>query len=226
MTFRRISESEAELHQPPTPTFHLEELDSFQADRPHYIDLTFRCKPHQHVFKYGYIGLFWATYIDAPENKSIYFRDDKGWVQYCTQTHYDESTVRYVADKLELTFTPGTRPMLYKDSVAAALQRSALLRPLRFAPIHPDVRSDRRDTLLAFASGGGPPSATKRLGTGNSSFPSMPWPRIQLPGAGAFIVSAARVMELSRNLKIGRASIAIRIAISWIPTLHGCTNRR
>ena len=110
MTFTKISESEAGLHQPETPTFHLESWTRFKLAAPHYIDVTFRCKPRQHVFAHGYIGLFWASYIDAPENKSIYFRDDKGWVQFCTQTHYDESTVLHVGDKTELKFTPDTRP--------------------------------------------------------------------------------------------------------------------
>jgi len=66
MTFTKISGSEAELHQPPTPTFHLESWTRFKLVAPHYIDMLFRCKPHQHVFTNGYIGLFWATYIDAP----------------------------------------------------------------------------------------------------------------------------------------------------------------
>ena len=78
MTFRKISESEAELHQPPTPTFFLESWTRFKMTAPHSIDFTFRCKAHQHVVTHGDIGLFWASYIDAPESKSIYFRDDKG----------------------------------------------------------------------------------------------------------------------------------------------------
>src|SRR2546422_5575789 len=45
MTFTKISESEAELHQPPTPTFHLESWTRFKLVAPHYIDLAFRCKP-------------------------------------------------------------------------------------------------------------------------------------------------------------------------------------
>jgi hypothetical protein len=121
MTFTKISESEAVLHQPPTPTFHLESWTRFKLVAPHYIDMTFRCKPHQHVFTNGYIGLFWASYIDAPENKSIYFRDDKGWLQLCTQMHNDESTVLHVNDKTTLKFAPDTRPTLFKS-----------LSPLRF----------------------------------------------------------------------------------------------
>jgi len=115
ITFTKISDSEAELHQEPTPTFFLESWTRFKLVAPHYIDFTYRCRPHQHSFRNGYIGLFWASYIDAPENKSIYFRDAKDWVQLCTQGHNDESTVRHVDDAVELKFAPGTRDTLYKN---------------------------------------------------------------------------------------------------------------
>jgi hypothetical protein len=38
MTFRRLSEDEAELHQPPTPAFHLESRTRFKLVAPHYMD--------------------------------------------------------------------------------------------------------------------------------------------------------------------------------------------
>jgi hypothetical protein len=161
MTFTKISDSEAELHQAPTPTFHLESWTRFKLIAPHYIDLTFRCKPHQHAFTHGYIGLFWASYIDNPENKSIYFRDDKGWVQLCTQTHNDQSTVLHVADKTQLEFKSDTKPMLYKN-----------FSPLRFSdPLyyglfdsHQYILMFERSEGIRFAhspSAGGPPSATE-----------------------------------------------------------------
>ena len=161
MTLTKISDNEAEIHQQETPTFHLESWTRFKLVAPHYIDFTFRCKPCQHVFKHGYIGLFWASYIDAPENKSIYFRDDKGWVQLCTQTHANQSTVVSVDNKVELKFTPGTREMLYKT-----------FSPLRFSdPVyyglfgtHQYILMFDRTDGIRFAhspSGGGPPSATE-----------------------------------------------------------------
>jgi hypothetical protein len=161
MTFTRISETEAELHQPPTPTFHLESWTRFKLVAPHYLDLTFRCKPHQHVFRHGYLGLFWASYIDAPENKAIYFRDDQGWVQFCTQTHYNQSTVLHVGDRTELKFTPSNRQTLYRN-----------LSPLRFTdPLYYGhfgthlyiLMFDRTDGIRFShsPSGGGPPSATE-----------------------------------------------------------------
>src|SRR5206468_8932644 len=50
MTFRRVSATEAELHQPPTPTFHLESWTRFRLVAPHYLDFHFLCVPTQHAF--------------------------------------------------------------------------------------------------------------------------------------------------------------------------------
>jgi hypothetical protein len=121
MTFRRLSATEAELHQPPTPTFHLESWTRFTLQAPHYLDMHFRFRPTQHVFTHGYLGLFWASYINAPEDRSIYFRHGGTWQQLCTQRHNDESTVRHRDDALELRFSDGYPDALYRH-----------LSPLRF----------------------------------------------------------------------------------------------
>ncbi len=121
MSFHKLSDSAAELHQPPTPTFHLESWTRFELVAPHSIEMTFRFVPTQHAFEYGYIGLFWANYINAPEDKSIYFRNDGSWQQLCSQRHNDESTVRHRDDHLELKFRAGLGDALYKN-----------LSPLRF----------------------------------------------------------------------------------------------
>ena len=115
--------------------------------------------PHQHVFRYDYIGIFWASYINAPENKSIYFRDAKGWVQYCTQEHNDESTVRHTDDTLKLRFTEVPQQTLYKN-----------FSPLRFSDpfytgyfgTHQWILMFDRNDGIRFShspSSGGPPSA-------------------------------------------------------------------
>src|SRR5262245_48764888 len=121
MTFRRVSGGEAELHQPPTPTFHLESWTRFALRPPHYVDLHFRFRPTQHAFTHGYVGLFWASYLNAPEDKSLYFRGGGLWQQLCTQRHNDQSTVRHREDKLELRFGKGYPEALYRN-----------LSPLRF----------------------------------------------------------------------------------------------
>jgi hypothetical protein len=115
MEFKKLSATEAELHQPPTPTFHLESWTRFALVAPHYIDMTFRCMPTQHVFAHGYIGLFWASYIHGPEDKSIYFRNGGLWQQLCTQRHNDESTVRHRDDTIELKFSPKLGDALYRN---------------------------------------------------------------------------------------------------------------
>ncbi len=115
MSFKKLSDTAAELHQPPTPTFFLESWTRFELVAPHYIDMTFRFVPTQHAFEYGYIGLFWANYINAPEDKSIYFRNGGIWHQLCSQRHNDESTVRHRDDRLELKFRAGMGDALYKN---------------------------------------------------------------------------------------------------------------
>jgi len=120
MSFRQISESEAELHQPPTPTFHVESWTRFRLVAPHYLDMSFRCVAHEPVFPRGYLALFWASYINAPADKSIYFpgglEGQKNlWTQFCTQWHNDQSTVRHRDDTFEMTFPPGPPDALFKN---------------------------------------------------------------------------------------------------------------
>jgi hypothetical protein len=120
MTFKRLSDSAAELHQAPTPVHHLESWTTFELVAPHYIDMTFRCRATQHSFDHGYIGLFWASYINAPADKSLYFRGGlenqrDSWSQFCTQAHNDESTLRHRDDDFALTFGPIRRDTLYRN---------------------------------------------------------------------------------------------------------------
>jgi hypothetical protein len=120
MSLISISESEAELHQPPTPTFQVESWTRFKLVAPHYLDVSFRCVAHKAVFPRGYLTLFWASYINAPVDKSIYFlggKDDQKelWTQFCTQWHNDQSTVRHRSDDFEMTFPEGGREKLFKS---------------------------------------------------------------------------------------------------------------
>ena len=120
MTFRKVNAVTAELHQPPTPNFHMESWTTFTLEAPHYIDFEFRCKPHQHVHERGWFGIFWASYINAPLDKSMYFRGgwrakEDMWMQLCTQEHDDESTVLAQGDDFKLTWLEGSRDALFKN---------------------------------------------------------------------------------------------------------------
>ncbi|MSR53157.1 MAG: hypothetical protein EXS09_07675 [Gemmataceae bacterium] len=115
MEFKKISATEAELHQAPTATFFLESWTTFKLVEPHYIDFTFRCKPTQHAFKRGYIGLFWASYINAPDDKSMYLRGKTSWLQHCTPAHNALSTVLHEKESFEMTFARDHRDTLYMN---------------------------------------------------------------------------------------------------------------
>jgi hypothetical protein len=120
MTLQRISATEAELHQPPTPAFQVESWTRFRLVAPHYLEMDFRCRAHRDVFPRGYLSLFWASYMDAPADKSLYFLGgldaQKGlWTQFCTQWHNDQSTVRHRDDSFVMTFPAGGRDALFKS---------------------------------------------------------------------------------------------------------------
>lgn len=120
MFLSQIGEAEAELHQPPTPAFQVESWTRFRLVAPHYLEMDFRCRPHMDVFPRGYLSLFWASYLNAPEDKSLYFLgglDDQRdhWTQFCTQWHNDQSTVRHRDDTFEMTFPEGGRDTLFKS---------------------------------------------------------------------------------------------------------------
>ena len=115
MYFRRLSDVEAELYQPPTPTFQLESWTHFKFVEPYYIDISFRFIAHRNVFKGNYIGLFWASYINAPLDKSIYFQDKNlNWTQFCTQKHNEQRTVRHIDDEKQLTFSSNYGDALFR----------------------------------------------------------------------------------------------------------------
>lgn len=120
MTFAKLSDTECELHQPPTPMFRVESRTRFKLTAPHYLDLTFRATAHQHVFPRGWMGLFWASYLNAPDDKSLYFLgglegQPATWTQLCTQWHGDQSTVRHRNDRLVLEFEDPSKEALFKS---------------------------------------------------------------------------------------------------------------
>lgn len=99
MEFQRLSETKAELRQPPTPVYGVESRTVFELREPYYLDMTYRAIPRRGEFTGGFLGIFWASYMNGPQDKSIYFLqagstlDKPQWVQFATQTHGRESTV-------------------------------------------------------------------------------------------------------------------------------------
>jgi hypothetical protein len=112
MYFERLSDTAAELHQPTTPYFGVESWTRFELKEPYYIDVAFRCVPRKKM-EGGFLGVFWASYMNGPLNKSIYFLnagstlDAPQWQQFCTQHHDHFSTVRHESDDGTIAFQEG-----------------------------------------------------------------------------------------------------------------------
>ncbi|MBN2329763.1 MAG: hypothetical protein JXR73_21660 [Candidatus Omnitrophica bacterium] len=119
MTFRKTGEHSAELHQPPTPVWQVESTTVFRLSDPYYIDVTVHCIPRKDHFQGGALGLFWASYINSPLNKSVYFLrpngDNQVWQQFCTQFHDHDSTIKHINDSFEWVFDPQAPTRLFTE---------------------------------------------------------------------------------------------------------------
>jgi hypothetical protein len=113
MTLRRLSSTTIELRQSPTPRSAVESTTRFQVVPPHYIDVEFRCVARDLTyFQHGYLGLFWASYIHAPEDIRMHFRgrgpgdSQSRWISAHTAEHGVASTHRGLADPGDVFFAP------------------------------------------------------------------------------------------------------------------------
>jgi len=99
MEFLRLGDTKAELRQSATPVYGVESRTVFELREPYYLDMSYRAIPRRDDYAGGFLGIFWASYINGPQDKSIYFLqgestlDKPQWAQLATQAHGRESTV-------------------------------------------------------------------------------------------------------------------------------------
>ncbi len=161
MTTHRVSDTAVELYQPPTSHYGMESWTRFELKEPYYIDFTFRCIPRKDVFEGGFFGVFWASYINAPINKSMYFLgpgaslEKPHWLQLCTQAHDRDSTVRHESDPDAIAL-PGKNASLF-DSLS----------PLRYS--EPFFYGRFRDMALIYIFHPGPNIRFAHSPSGGSS---------------------------------------------------------
>jgi hypothetical protein len=92
MELRIISPYVVELHQPPSFLHGLESCQRYELLKDGTIQLTVEAVARQKSFRYGYINLFWASYIQQPESLDIHFPGPAGWLQGTTPEHGKLST--------------------------------------------------------------------------------------------------------------------------------------
>jgi hypothetical protein len=123
MSFKQLSATSAELHQPPTPVYKTESWTRFDVKGPHYIDMDFRVVAREDVYQGGVLGVFWASYMNAPEDKSLYFLragstlDEPQWEQFSTQQHGVHSSLRHEADDFEVEWQPPNDLLYASDAL-------------------------------------------------------------------------------------------------------------
>ena len=99
MELRIVGPYTVELYQAPTGNCHLESCGRYVLLEDGAIEYTFECIPHAGDYRNGYIGLFWASYIQSPEDKAVTFKgrlrgtnDAASWVKGVTPHHGTDST--------------------------------------------------------------------------------------------------------------------------------------
>lgn len=119
MTLRRINATTVELRQASTPFFGIESRMRFELKSPYYVDYTYTCIPHKPDLAGRFFGVFWASYINAPHDKSVYFLGKRAglehpfWEQMFSQVHDRDSTWRSRDDQVKLDFR-GPSPALWR----------------------------------------------------------------------------------------------------------------
>ena len=108
MELRVIDECTAELYQEPTPHYGLESCLRYRMLEDGAVEMTLECIPRARSFKHGYVGLFWASYINQPESLDIHFKGHgvdeptaSRWIRGVTPAHGTFSTHLATNDRRE-----------------------------------------------------------------------------------------------------------------------------
>ena len=127
MTLEQPDGRTVRLLQSPTPFWGVESVSTFTLREPNILDLDFRCTPRRPVFNGGTMGVFWASYIQQPEENAIHFHGRtsgaREWVRFSSPKHGEASSVRGLRDTLELRVADSMKDKLFSTVSAARWER-------------------------------------------------------------------------------------------------------
>jgi hypothetical protein len=117
MRLVRVADTRYDLRQNRTESWPLLTTMTFSLAPPDAIDLKVRCVPLADAWsKHGYIGLFFASYIDAPEDLAIHFigrsRPGEGdpaprWIRHLPTAHGEAACHRPAGSDWDPPLDPG-----------------------------------------------------------------------------------------------------------------------
>lgn len=130
MKIRKLSGSKVELYQPRTGATNVESWTRFKMVAPHYLDVEFSFVVHDaEMFKHGYIGFFWASYIYQPEILGIYLKgkqpgdDTSHWKYLFTDQHGKNGTHAALDDTAHFYMAPDFNVVLAKEISACRFEK-------------------------------------------------------------------------------------------------------
>jgi len=121
---RRVGEKKVELSQERTANWPLRGRLSYELAGEDAVEMRASFRPLEDAWKkHGYIGVFFASYIHAPENMAIHFigrsRPGKGkaaprWISHLPASHGDRACHRPAGSAWDPAFDPGFNIALVK----------------------------------------------------------------------------------------------------------------
>jgi len=148
------------LHQPATPRTLVESTTRFTVRPTHFIDVSCLIVVRGGEFPFGYLGLFWASYINGPMSNAMHFVGRtpdgiEGWLQLSSIYHGHESTVVGIDDEPALPLHDQAQRGLFSSFAPARFVHPfffGLFGPMVFAVMFRDAKGIR---LSHSPSGGG-----------------------------------------------------------------------
>lgn len=129
MTLEQSASGTVRLIQTPTPFWGVESRSTFTVREPNILDLEFRCTPRRRVFNADVMGVFWASYIQKPEDNAIRFRGRApgdtapAWQRHASPRHGEASSVRGRGDAVTLQVAEGMGDKLFSTVTSLRWER-------------------------------------------------------------------------------------------------------